>query len=165
VKLMGRDKGHIEGEHQGGRPTLVATVGQAPETAESPNPTVVPFAAISHLPVLDTAVVERLATTRAPGQGSLAEVALTMFLEGTPAQFAELQGALECGDGSRVWQVAHRLKGEANTIGADQLAALCAQLEALVQADRLTQAGPFVAALPAALERVRAAWLQVASLA
>lgn len=54
---------------------------------------------------------------------------VTMFLQETPPAIQTIERAYRGGDLSTVRQVAHRLKSNAGTVGAEALALLCREIE------------------------------------
>jgi CheY-like chemotaxis protein len=74
----------------------------------------------------------------------------------------ELHEALDAGDARRVAFVAHKLKGSAATVGAERLAALCAQLEQHAEQGTLDGLGELVGAIEEAADAVRTALESVA---
>jgi len=83
----------------------------------------------------------------ADGQALLPHV-VDAFLAAAPAEVGALRAAVDSGDSRRVQEVAHRLRGAASNVGANRVAAICADLEAIAkggspadaaQLDRLEQ--------------------------
>jgi CheY-like chemotaxis protein len=72
------------------------------------------------------------------GWGLLPSV-LRAFLDAARPQLLELQAASEAGDHATVSDVAHRLRGAAANLGAEPLAAACAELEAASGSAAATQ--------------------------
>ncbi|MBI1354858.1 MAG: Hpt domain-containing protein [Acidobacteria bacterium] len=54
---------------------------------------------------------------------------VAIYLDDAPQQLRELQAAAEAQDLSAIADKAHRIKGGAANVGAESLAALCAELE------------------------------------
>lgn len=79
----------------------------------------------------ETLVLETIAALhelgRETGTDALRRV-IDAFLDQTPAQLAELRGALEDGDGKMVAEIAHSLKGISAQLGASHFSKLCADL-------------------------------------
>jgi HPt (histidine-containing phosphotransfer) domain-containing protein len=98
-------------------------------------------------PVLDPARIDVLrGIGAADGWGLLPAVAAG-FLEDGSAHLAALQAAVRTADRGALAERAHSLKGTAANIGAVQVAALCADLEALGRAGE-------AAATPEVLDRL-----------
>lgn len=62
---------------------------------------------------------------------------VSSFLTRSPERLDRLAGALERGDAAAVAEEAHRLRGSAANLGAEALAARCAQLDQDARAGRL----------------------------
>jgi CheY-like chemotaxis protein len=65
------------------------------------------------------------------GDGVFLAGVLESFLGSAAESFHLLNEALEAGDAGALSRVAHRFKGEASTLGAGDLAAVCAELESV----------------------------------
>jgi CheY-like chemotaxis protein len=76
---------------------------------------------------------------------------LELFARDAPARIAAAAEALAAGDADRLRKLAHALKGDSGYVGAAELRARAAELEALARGGSLADAGP-------AVERVRAAY-------
>jgi HPt (histidine-containing phosphotransfer) domain-containing protein len=104
-------------------------------------------------------VARRLAEIRGPDADAepLVRRLVESFLTHAPAQLDRLAEDLERGDLAAVSGTSHRLQGSAANLGADSLAARCANLEAAARAGRIDLAGdqlPRVRAAHAELEPV-----------
>ena len=114
---------------------------------------------------LDGAVLEALASSLGGGGEGWAAVRelIDAFLEDAPAEIATLRSAVERGDAEEAGRVAHTLKSNGATFGAQAFSELCRELEALAQRGAL-DAGPALleraeqecAQVREALEAVRA---------
>ncbi len=87
------------------------------------------------------------------GSGFLRMV-VDSFLTGAPADLARLHAAVECGDTTAIYQVAHRLKGAAATLGSRGMVGMCQELEALASAGALAPARELLGCLEQELARV-----------
>lgn len=106
---------------------------------------------------------------REPREGVLDEAALAglapdlvaelipLFLEEAPQGLAALREATGQRDMEALRSTAHRLKGATGSVGALELAGLCAQLEACGQAGDAAAADGLIPALEPTFERTRAA--------
>ncbi len=65
------------------------------------------------------------------GDGAFLAGVVESFLASTETSLRELGTAIEAGDAGALARVAHRFKGEASTLGASALAAVCAELESM----------------------------------
>lgn len=81
-----------------------------------------------------------------------------LFLADTPEQLGALEVAVAIGNGPKVAELTHRLKGAASELGATALASVCDELEALVRTDDLRRGSALIALLHAELKRAREAF-------
>ncbi|MGH9281055.1 MAG: response regulator [Acidimicrobiales bacterium] len=105
--------------------------------------------------VLDETVIEELRGL-SPDGALLAEVVQT-FADAGPENLAALNLAMVSADAPSVRQVAHRIKGEASTLGAVALARSCAELEELGRSGQLDRARELFARVEAEYARAAAA--------
>jgi DNA-binding response OmpR family regulator len=87
---------------------------------------------------LDTSAVEGLAKTLG-AESAVAQLIDTFFAE-APKLIAMLHDAARAGDTGELRRAAHTLKANAATFGAEQLAELCRRLEAMGEAQSLSEA-------------------------
>ena len=73
------------------------------------------------------------------------------YLADTPPRFAQLRAAAEAGDAEALRQAAHALKSSSANVGAEQLAALCKELEMIGRDDGVR---PLVARVESEAARV-----------
>jgi signal transduction histidine kinase/CheY-like chemotaxis protein/putative methionine-R-sulfoxide reductase with GAF domain len=103
------------------RPAQLAAIVDRVQPSEIPSsPTV-------ELPPVDLEVARRLAG----GDEELRAEVAAMFVESSQRHATELSRAIQAGDGRRVTEVAHALKGSAASVGATIVQSLAAGLEAL----------------------------------
>ena len=81
----------------------------------------------------------------------------------TPAQLAAMHMALQAGDLAALRRIAHRLLSSTQNIGAVQMSACCAAIEAAAQAGRAEALAPLLQSLTRGTPAVAAA-LQAARL-
>ncbi|MYN06849.1 EAL domain-containing protein ['Massilia aquatica' Lu et al. 2020] len=81
--------------------------------------------------------------------GSALPHAVSPFLEDSPAYLNELEQAVHDGDSDTARARAHALKGSSGNLGANALAQLAQQIEALAIERKLAQIGPLLPALRA----------------
>ena len=86
--------------------------------------------------------------------GAALPQAVAPFLEDAPVYLAELEQAVHAGDAEAARARAHALKGAASNLGANPLAQLAQQAEALAIALRPDQIAPLLAQLRAAYDSV-----------
>jgi CheY-like chemotaxis protein len=84
---------------------------------------------------------------RVGGREALVSELVSHFLREIPAQIHEISEALASGDFSRLGRLAHRLKGTAMTMCADQTASLAERIQMAVKAEDRLQAEAAVKAL------------------
>ena len=83
------------------------------------------------------------ATVMAELREQIGEALPTMvrvFLDDIPAYIRSLKDAISVGDSKAIGDMAHGIKGGASNFGAQQLAAVCQQMEDMGRADNLTEA-------------------------
>ena len=78
---------------------------------------------------LDIQTLQMLEDLSDPGEDSLVIELKTLFEESTPPLLAELEAAAEAVQVEKIARIAHRIKGSALNIGAQNLATLCSNLE------------------------------------
>jgi CheY-like chemotaxis protein len=79
------------------------------------------------------------------------------FLTRAPADLASLDAAVQRGDATAIYHVAHRLKGAAATLGSPGMVDLCQKLEALATTGGLAPARELLCCLEQELGRVTGA--------
>jgi PAS domain S-box-containing protein len=103
-------------------------------------------------------VVDETALTElAPGEPEIVAELVAQFLEDAPPRLTALHAAIAQDDADGLRQAAHLLKGEAASLGARELAAVCGQLETLGRAGATAGAGELDIAVTIAYERAREA--------
>ncbi len=84
---------------------------------------------------------------------------IELFLTDTPARFAEMDTALNQGQQQDFVRAVHSIKGASSNFGADDLHDLCAEVEQMGRAGKMTETGEKTRAIHEEFERVRAALL------
>jgi two-component system sensor histidine kinase/response regulator len=108
--------------------------------------------------VLDPDRLAELSQLDSAGNGSeLLRMLIDCFLTRAPADLASLGAAVERGDATAVYHVAHRLKGAAATIGSPGMVEVCQELEGLARAGALAPAGELHGCLEQEFARVTSA--------
>ena len=105
---------------------------------------------------LDISVLADLRALSTPGQDVLADVT-NLFLADVPGQLVALSAAIDAGDVEATWQVAHRLKGTAFSMGAWRMAKICAKVEYAARLEALDLATAHAGELAAEFESTRLA--------
>jgi HPt (histidine-containing phosphotransfer) domain-containing protein len=107
--------------------------------------------------VLDVQVVARLAELRVlAGRDVLGDL-VALFVRDLPPQLAACREALERTEPDVLRRAAHAARGDAGALGASELAALCARIEAEAAAGWPGELRPLVDALEPAFHRARSA--------
>ena len=94
--------------------------------------------------ILDRAVVERL---RQAGGSDLVRELLELFREEARTRLEAMQSGLSEGDGEKIRQAAHSLKGAAASLGARAVEKACTDLEQKGQAGTVAECGPVLTRL------------------
>jgi len=107
-------------------------------------------------PVLRQSVLEELRTML--DVDGLVDVIET-YLDDTPRRLQEMHRAIVAGEAPLVCRTAHSLKGSSATFGADDMTALCLELETAARAGSLDSAAENAALIEREFERLRPALL------
>ncbi|MBN8455716.1 Hpt domain-containing protein, partial [Accumulibacter sp.] len=91
-----------------------------------------------------------------PNGELLVQKVVAAYLGDAPTRLAQLQAAAAAGDAEALRRAAHALKSSSANVGAEPLAALCKELEALGRQGDVDGAGTLLAAAEAELMRVLA---------
>jgi HPt (histidine-containing phosphotransfer) domain-containing protein len=107
---------------------------------------------------LDANILGQLeALGSASGEDLVAELA-TMFVADADVQLTEMHRALDVADAVAVARSAHNLSGASATLGATDLASLCATLESQSAEGNLSNGEPLLEAVESELEAVHSAF-------
>ncbi len=109
--------------------------------------------------VLNRDSLEALKSLQSEGDDGFLKEMIELFLEDTPARFADMDAAMASGAQQDFVRAVHSIKGASANFGADDLHTMCAEVEQMGRAGEMSATGPKVAALHAEFERVRAALL------
>jgi two-component system sensor histidine kinase/response regulator len=109
---------------------------------------------VSKCPVLE---IERWHELQSELDPELVRELVTLFLEETPQQLAELQEAVEKQHFEKIGQMAHKIKGSCVTLGVSQMAESCRKIESLLPRQDIEGIQVFLSDLPVQLEAVKAA--------
>ncbi len=102
--------------------------------------------------------VRRLrATLTDLGAAAVFRELLGVFLHDTPERLVTLRQAITKKDAQRVRFVAHTMKGSCGYLGANDLLALCREMEGLGRSGVLTEAAPLLERIEAEFKLVQAA--------
>jgi len=113
--------------------SVISSLATKADTSQSPNPifqipkdyTEIPTSG----PVVKISALEAITALQRPGKEDLLEKVVGIYFEKSPALIAEMNACIENGTPSGVLAAAHSLKSSSAYLGADQLAALCKQIE------------------------------------
>ena len=86
---------------------------------------------LAALPLLDEAAIAALRDPELGGDPEFLVEVVEAFLGDSPPRLQTLRASLEGGDAEAIGRAAHSLKGSCASLGAAQMAALCARLEAM----------------------------------
>jgi HPt (histidine-containing phosphotransfer) domain-containing protein len=84
--------------------------------------------------IIDEAILDAYRALQEPGQADVVTEFIDLFLEDLPARLGQLKTAITNRDPKAVRSAAHALKGSGSSIGANRLASVCGELEALGRA-------------------------------
>jgi two-component system sensor histidine kinase/response regulator len=108
--------------------------------------------------VLDPGRLVELGQLDSTGDGSeFLRMLVDCFLTRAPADLARLGAAVERGDATAIYHVAHRVKGAAATLGSPGMVKVCQELEAVAMAGALTPARELLGCLEREFGRVTSA--------
>lgn len=79
--------------------------------------------------VLDPTTLETLRGLQDEGDDDLLAELIDLFLEDAPGRVAGMRAAIDCEDWTALASFAHSLKGSCGSLGALQMAEVCARLE------------------------------------
>lgn len=81
--------------------------------------------------VIDAETIDALRSLQEEGEDDLLVELIDLFLQDAPARIVAIRAAVEAADWVRLAERAHSLKGSCGSLGAVQMAVLCARLEAM----------------------------------
>lgn len=132
-----------------------------PHAPEARTPAVETPPAEEAEPILNLGVLENLRQLQAPGEPDLVPQLIDLYLADVPVRLDTLRQALAHGDGARLAQTAHTLKGSSANMGASRVARVCLELERCGKANDMLSAAEWLAHLEQEIERVRQVLLQI----
>ncbi len=107
-------------------------------------------------PVIDAEALERIRALQ-PGSDDLLKKIVGLYLDSSERLLAGLREAIEEKNGEKIHVAAHTLKSSSVNLGADTLARLCREMEAMGKAEAVEQASGLVAAIEKEHKRVKEA--------
>jgi HPt (histidine-containing phosphotransfer) domain-containing protein len=114
-------------------------------------------------PILNPHAIQALRDLSPEGGEDFLRELITIFLDDTPRQLAELEAALARQDAAGVMRAAHTIKGSSGNFGAAEFARLALAIELQGKANDLTAAAAALPEFKNGYARVAAALRQLAS--
>jgi len=106
---------------------------------------------------IDWAQLDELAQIQLPGQPSLRDKLVGLYLQTSQPLIRQLEAAVGRADAAAIAATAHPLKSSSANVGAKGLAALCGRLEMLARQAELSEAGALLTQIGAQYALVVAA--------
>ncbi len=103
--------------------------------------------------------LEALKSLQSEGDDGFLKEMVDLFLNDTPLRLNDMETALQDGQQQEFVRAVHSIKGASANFGADDLHTLCAQVEQMGRAGKMSEAGARIEAVQAEFERVRMALL------
>jgi HPt (histidine-containing phosphotransfer) domain-containing protein len=113
-------------------------------------------------PILNSHAIQALRDLSPEGGEEFLRELITIFLDDTPKQLAELEGALASQDAAKVTRAAHTIKGSSGNFGATEFARIACTIEMHGKANDLAAAAAGLPAFKAEFARVAGALKQLA---
>jgi HPt (histidine-containing phosphotransfer) domain-containing protein len=114
--------------------------------------------------ILNPHAIQALRDLSPEGEGEFLKELVTIFLEDTPKQLAQLEEAVGRNDPSGVVRAAHTIKGSAGNFGAEEFADLARQIESAGKANEIATAAGFMPEFKLRFGKVSAALKELAGL-
>ena len=111
--------------------------------------------------VLDPDAIENLRALSPDTDGAFLRELIEIYLQDTPARFAELDATFASGDAPGLMRAAHTIKGSSGNFGASRLAKLAQEIETHAKAANLPAAAAVVPEFKAEYAKVAAALTQI----
>jgi PAS domain S-box-containing protein len=103
--------------------------------------------------------LEALKSLQSEGDNGFLKEMIDLFLADTPSRFADMDAALTLGQQQEFVRAVHSIKGASANFGADDLHHMCAEIEQIGRAGRMTETAAQIQSLHQEFERVRVALL------
>ena len=104
---------------------------------------------------MNKAALDRLRELRMPDQPDPLKDIIDLFIQQTPELVSALETACSESNVQALGRTAHTLKGSAGNVGAEQLAALCKELELALKPGTSSAARPLVTGIAQEFTSVR----------
>jgi HPt (histidine-containing phosphotransfer) domain-containing protein len=136
--------------------SAAAPAGATPAPSSAPPARTEPVPGVADEPINPRALetIRRLPGTDGT---ALAKKVISAYLADTPARLGQMQAAAGAGDAEALRKAAHGMKSSSANVGADRLAGLCKELEAIGRSGTVEGASRLLESAAAELERVVAA--------
>ncbi|MFP5394238.1 MAG: Hpt domain-containing protein [Gammaproteobacteria bacterium] len=105
--------------------------------------------------VIQRQALDNIRALSADRGDALVQKVIRAFTSHTPQHLQTLRGAIARHDGGTVRKIAHSLKSSSANVGADALAQMCKDLEALGRADSVDGAAPMLIEMEQEFQAVR----------
>lgn len=112
--------------------------------------------AMADHPLIDQQAIENLRSLNPDDADEFLREIIGIYLEDTPARFADLDQSLVAGDGQKFTRAAHSIKGSSANVGAMTVRALAEKLEHQSARQGLGDVAPLLAELKAEFARAQA---------
>jgi PAS domain S-box-containing protein len=109
-------------------------------------------------PTIDWAVLDRLRALQEEGEPDFVRETIDLYLADASSLIEALRQAVVLGDAARLQHAAHTLKGNSNSLGAKQMAAVSLELEKIGRSGTIETAKSLLVELEREYERVRQAF-------
>jgi two-component system sensor histidine kinase/response regulator len=133
----------------------IQTAASATPTAKPAPPE--PITAPSNEGPINPRALDAIRRLPGPNGPALVSKVIDAYLADTPPRFAQLRAAVDAGDAEALRKAAHALKSSSANVGAEQLAALCRELEMLGRKATVAGAGMLLATAESEAARALAA--------
>ncbi|EXI80615.1 MAG: Signal transduction histidine-protein kinase BarA [Candidatus Accumulibacter appositus] len=135
--------------------TAIQSAASATTTAKTASPD--PITDPSNEAPINPRALDAIRRLPGPNGPALVSKVIDAYLADTPPRFAQLRAALDAGDAEALRKAAHALKSSSANVGAEQLAALCRELEMLGRNSTVEGAGMLLATAESEAARALAA--------
>jgi HPt (histidine-containing phosphotransfer) domain-containing protein len=116
---------------------------------------------MTSVPVINPEAIQALRELSPDGDEEFLRELITIYLTDTPKQLAQLDEALARQDATVVARAAHTIKGSSGNFGAEALAEIAKEIEALGKANNLPAAAALLPEFRSRFEKVAAALQQL----
>lgn len=118
---------------------------------------------MSTAPVLNSDAIQALRDLSPDGDAGILQELVTIYLNDTPKQMAQLEEALARQDAPLAARAAHTIKGSSSNFGAEEFSRLANQIEAYGKSNNLPAAAAALPEFKASFAKVAGAMQQLIS--